>query len=201
MWWHGWGGGRWGAKGRVERRKGNEKTHETVERRGKHSKQSQRHTASPWHWCLPPSLACKQEICAVMQSVRLLAGSPELAWGPHCSALSYAGRQGCPVYLCWAPQNINTTCARGDTLCSKQNQPDCRAGWKAGCSNPTQVRLRACLYTPAESKDPGVSPSHSVPPGNSSRLQTCFTWPGDIRMLPLDPEPCDSPTARMILAQ
>lgn len=184
MWWHGGGGG-------MEERKGNVEKHEKAERHGKHLQQHQRHTSSPWHCCLIPSLPANKR-SVLWRSLQEAVGSqPRAGPCPHCSVLAMQGDWRLPSAPVLGPcRRLTPSEPEGTQLCSKQSQADCRAGWNAGCSNSGQVQLRACLYTSAESEDPRVS--HSALPRSSSKLRTCFTWPRDIWVFPLSPELSDS---------
>ena len=165
-------------------------------------KQCQRHISNPWLCCLTPPLPASQR-SVLWHSLQEAVGSqPRAGPDPQCSTLSSAGRLEAARYTFAGPRRASISPVPEETqLCSKQRQSDCRAGWEAGCSNPRQVQLRACLYTPTGSKDPEVSPFLVAPPGSSSRLQTCSPYLTDSWRFPLDLEPYDSPKARMTLAQ
>lgn len=126
---------------RVEERKKNEEPHKTAEGDGKRDEAAPDTQFQSLALLSYSSLACKREVCAVTQSAR---GCWQPAWSWPVSSLqcSQLVREtgGCPVHLCWAPQS--------NTTCSKQSQPDCRAGWKARCSKPRQGssgHARICL--------------------------------------------------------
>lgn len=112
--------------------------------------------------CLKARGVCCDAVCK-----RLLAAIPELAWALTAGSLEAAPRTSA------GPHRASTPSApEGTQLCHKQRQPDCRAGWEAGCSNRAG-QLRTCPYTPAGFEDPRLLPSLAAPPGSGSRFQTC----------------------------
>lgn len=125
-------------------------------------------------------------VCCDAVCKRLLAAIPELAWALTAGRLEAALRTSAGPHRASIP-----SAPEGTQLCRKQRQTDCRAGWKLGAVTE-QVSLGHARIHRQGWRTLGFC--HPCCPSRKwLQVSDLLSWPEHIWMLPLDPQPYDSP--------